>query len=124
MGQNLRLIFNRVGAFVALYGLWLIVVLLWTVLSFYLHRTLLVVGLGVIQTPSLRPTGWSTDTLTGIDRCGYLILGAVWLGMVLYTEGYLREGMEEGTLLVRTGRLLMIIITLFGLGFGLTFLAT
>ena len=124
MGQDLRLKFNRVGAFAALYGLWLAIVLLWTIVSLYLQRTLLVIGLWVIQSPTLRPTGWSTSTLAGINRCGYLILGVVWLGVVLYTERYLREGMEDGVLLVRTGRLLVIIVIFFGLSLALSFLVT
>jgi hypothetical protein len=123
MGQNLRPNFNRIGAFVALYGLWLVIVLLWSIVSLYLQRTLLVLALWVIQTPALRPAGWSTSTLVGINRCGYLILGGVWLGMVLYTERYLREGLDEGALLVRAGRLLAIIAIVFGLSLALTFLA-
>lgn len=107
----------------ALYGLWLVIVLLWSIVSLYLQRTLLVLALWVIQTPALRPAGWSTSTLVGINRCGYLILGGVWLGMVLYTERYLREGLDEGALLVRAGRLLAIIAIVFGLSLALTFLA-
>ena len=123
MSQNLRLKLTRAGTFAALYGLWLVIVLLWTIVSLYLQRTLLIAGLWIIQSPGLRPTGWSTSTLAGINRCGYLILGIVWLGVVIFTERYLREGLAEGVLLVRAGRLLAIIAIVFGLSLTLSFLA-
>lgn len=110
------------GAMAFLYGLWLGLAALWAVAAFQLQATLLYIGYLIIQNPALRPTGWNTSTLAGINRCTFLLLGSLWLGLVIYTEKYLRESLVEDRLLVNAGRLLLIIGGIYGFSAGLLYL--
>lgn len=105
---------KQVGTWLGLYSLWLLLSTLWGVVAFQMQTTLLYLGILVVQTPEIRPTGWNTGTISGINRCTFLILGSLWLGLVVFTEKYLREGREENRLLARAGRLLLIIGGLYG----------
>ena len=122
MSHNLQTKSKRLGATIFLYGLWLGVAALWAVVAFQVQATLLYVGFLIIQNPSLRPTGWNTGTLSGITRCTFLLLGALWLGLVIYSERYLRESLEEDRLLVNAGRLLLVIGAIYGFSVGLLFI--
>jgi hypothetical protein len=86
------------------------------------QNLVLYLGILVIQNDALRPTGWSSDTLSGINRCGFLVLGSLWLGMVVFTEKYLREGAAEQQLLRRALRLALIGGAVYLLSAGLLFL--
>ena len=121
MSHNLQSKSKRLGAIVVLYGLWLGLAVLWALLAFQLQVTLLYIGNLIIQNPSLRPTGWNTGTLSGINRCTFLLLGSLWLGLVIYSERYLRESLEEDRLLINAGRLLLIIGGIYGFSVGLLY---
>jgi len=105
---------KQVGTWLGFYGLWLLLSTLWGVVAFQMQTTLLYLGILVVQTPEIRPAGWNTGTISGINRCTFLILGSLWLGLVVFTEKYLREGREENRLLARAGLLLLIIGGLYG----------
>lgn len=107
------------GAAILLYSLWLGVAALWAVVAFQIQSTLLFISILIIQNPSIRPTNWNTGTLSGINRCTFLLLGSLWLGLVIYSEKYLRESLEEDRLLINTGRLLLIIGGIYGFSAGL-----
>ena len=88
---------------------WLVFVILMTLTLFQVYATVIAVSLVVIENPTLRPTGWNTSSIHGIGRLLWLILGIFWLGWVMFTEGYLREGRDQQRLKRRTFRLLQIV---------------
>ncbi len=97
--------FKRILIFFSIYAWWLGLIVLWTFAAFQAQNLILYLGLLVIQTPSIRPPGWNNDTLVGINKCGFLILGSLWLGLAIFTEKYLREGACEERLLQNALRL-------------------
>ena len=113
---------RKIGVFVGLYGSWLLLAILWAIALFQVQALLLGLTLMVIQTPWLTPTGWNSSTLSGVLRCTYLLLGGLWLGLVIYTEQYLRESVAEQRLLLKSGRLCLIIVVIYGLGSLLLYL--
>ncbi len=94
---------------------WLLSAILITLALFQLHATLIALALVIIETPSLRPTGWYIGTLYGVSRALWLILGMFWLGWVTFTEGYLRE--DADLLKERVFRLSMIIGSIYLLSY-------
>jgi hypothetical protein len=94
--------------------LWLGLVILATFTAFQIHGTLIAISLAVIEDPSFRPPGWSTNTVFALSRVFWLILGILWLGWVMFTEGYLREGYEIQLLKQRTIRLTIILAAIYG----------
>ena len=121
-GHNLESKSKRMGALVFLYSLWLGLAAFWAVAAFQLQTTLLYIGYLIIENPSLRPTGWNTSTLSGINRCTFLLLGSLWLGLVIFSERYLRESLEEDRLLINAGRLLLIIGGIYGFSVALLYI--
>ena len=61
--------------------------------------------------------------LRAIDLFFMTGLGAAWLFAVMWSEGYLRNSIEEGRLSIRIGRLLLIELALIALSFGIHFLS-
>ena len=123
MSRKLQRRSKRIAPHIALYGLWLLLAALGVLAAFQLQVTLLHLGIVVVQNPDLRPVGWNTSTITGINRCTLLVLGALWLGLVIYSERYLRDGLEEHRLLGRGARLLLIIVAIYALSAGVLYLA-
>jgi len=88
---------------------WLILSVVVTLTLFQVHATLIVVAILVVDTPSLRPTGWTTGTIYGLSRLLWLILGIGWLGWVMYTYEDFRESKQLKILKGRFFRLLLIL---------------
>jgi hypothetical protein len=88
---------------------WLGLAVFATLTAFQVHGTLIALSLAVIENPSLRPLGWSTDTVYALSRVFWLVLGIFWLGWVMFTEGYLREGYQRQLLKNRTIRLAILL---------------
>jgi hypothetical protein len=88
---------------------WLGLAVLATLTAFQIHGTLIAISLAVIDNPVLRPTGWSTDTVYALSRVFWLVIGILWLGWVMFTEGYLREGYQLQLLKHRTLRLIIVL---------------
>ena len=103
-------IFSRIGYAV----FWLGLVVLATFTAFQIHGTLIAVALAAIKNPALRPYGWTTSTIYALSRMLWLVLGILWLGWVMFTEGYLREGYQQQLLKQRTFRLTIILAVLYG----------
>jgi hypothetical protein len=97
MTKNIALKSKRVLSALSFYLFWVILAALGVAVAFQLHITFVYLGLLVIQSP-LRPTGWNTSTLSGISRCGYVLFGLLWLGLVLSLGRYLSAGLDEGRL--------------------------
>jgi hypothetical protein len=110
MIQKIQPIISRIGYVV----FWLGLAVLATFIAFQVHGTLIAISLAVIKNPSLRPPGWSTDTIYALSRVFWLILGIIWLGWVMFTEGYLSEGHQRSLLIQRIFRLLVILAATYG----------
>ncbi|HSF83338.1 MAG TPA: hypothetical protein VLA49_19025 [Anaerolineales bacterium] len=95
------------------YAIWLVLAILVTITGFQVHTTLIAVAIRVVQNPSIRPPGWTTNTIYGLSRLIWLILGIFWLGWVMFTEGYLSEGKRMEILKTRSLRLLLIIVAIY-----------
>ena len=90
--------------------------LYWTILgvgvtftSFQIHATMITIALEIVSSPSLRPTGWNTDTVYGLSRLLWLLVGIGWLGWVMFTFDYLREARQPKILRGRFVRLVLIL---------------
>jgi uncharacterized membrane protein YadS len=111
--ERLKSAFSNLSYFV----FWLVLAVLVTLSAFQLHATLTAISISIIENPSLRPTGWTFDTVHGLGRVFWLILGILWLGWVMYTEGYLREGKDNQRLIPRFVRLLLILVGIYALNY-------
>ena len=118
MGQKIQTKLQQVGSTIGVYGLWLASIALWVLVAIQFQRVILVVGNFIIETPAIKPVGWNSETLNGISRCGFVIAGALLLGVIIYTERYLREAAAENQLMIRAGRLFLIGggLLIFGIG--------
>jgi hypothetical protein len=116
---------NRLQPIIAWIGyfvIWLSSIIFVTLTAFQVHGTLIAISLAVIENPNLRPPGWSTNTTYGLSRVFWLILGILWLGWVMYTEGYLREGYQRHLLIQRSVRLGIILAVVYGSSLIILFL--
>ena len=112
---------NSVLISIGFYILWILTAGLWAVAIFRMHDLTVLLGAIVIRSP-LRPEGWNASTLTGVYRCGFLILGSLWLGITVFAEKYLREAASAHHLLKNAGLLLLIGGGLYLFSTGLLFL--
>ncbi len=88
---------------------WLVLVVLATLTGFQIHTTLITLALAAVNNPSLRPSGWTTQTIYGLSRFLWLALGIVWLVWVMFTQEYLSEGKQLQILRQRIMRLLIML---------------
>lgn len=102
--ERAQAVLSRLGYLIV----WVISAILITLTLFQVHVTLIAIAVNIINNPSLRPVGWTTGSVYGLSRLLWLILGIIWLGWILFSEGYLREGLERNLLKQRTLRLLLI----------------
>ena len=96
---------------------WVVLAALSAFVVFQIHATLIASSIAVIENPNLRPPGWSMNTTYGLSRVFWLILGILWLGWVMFTEGYLREGKNRKLLIKRSLLLLVIVAAVYGLNY-------
>jgi hypothetical protein len=96
---------------------WIVLAALAAFVAFQIHATLIAIAIAVIENPSLRPSGWSTDTIYGLSRVFWLILGIFWLGWVTFIEGYLREGKNHQLLIKQSTLLLVILGVIYGINY-------
>jgi hypothetical protein len=118
MSQRVRDILAGLGV----YGLWGILGALAVLAGIQIYITLLFVGLLVVQNPATRPPGWNTSTIHGLSRFLVLVLGGLWLLLVSFLEGYLREGKRLRRLWARALRAALFIGALYGISYGVLFL--
>lgn len=93
---------------------WLTLSVFATLTAFQVHGTLIAISLVIVENASLRPLGWSTDTVYALSRIFWLVLGIFWLGWVMFTEGYLSEGYQQQLIIKRTLRLTVILAVIYG----------
>ena len=108
---------------ITLYIVWGLVAILWTLTAFQVRAALLALSLVIIQTPALSPYGWNTSTLHGLNRLFVLIIGALWLGTVMFSQNYLREALEEQAFLPKLKRLLLVIGATYLISGALSYLS-
>ncbi|MEZ4621321.1 MAG: hypothetical protein R2867_38275 [Caldilineaceae bacterium] len=96
---------------------WLALTLLATVTAWQLHITVLYLAALLIANPTLRPTGWSSETLVGVSKLSILLWGSLWLIFVFYMEFKLRESMQERRLRRQIGWFGGILLALYGLAY-------
>jgi hypothetical protein len=113
MLQRLQSITNNISYLV----FWIIVAVLAALTAFQLHANLILISMAIINNPTLRPTGWSTDTIYGLSRVFWLVLGIFWLGLVMYSERNLYEGKNQGQLLKRFTLLIIILGVIYGVSY-------
>ena len=87
-------------------AVWLVLAISAALTAFQIHATLLFLGLLIVENPTFRPSGWSTNTIHSLSRILILTLGAFWLGFVVFLENYLREGRDRQVLRSRLLRLI------------------
>ena len=94
--------------YVACYLIWFLVggLGLWLI---FLFRTNL-----VEDVLFMRVSGWQVGA---IDRWFVYVGGGVWIVVIFLLEGYLRQGAEQGKLIIRSGKVLAIQLTLVALSF-------
>jgi hypothetical protein len=118
MRERLRSAFGNLGYFI----IWLVLAALAGLTGFQLYATLIAVSIAVIENPSLRPIGWSMDTTYGLSRVFWVVIGILWLGWVMYTEGHLREGKNRQILIKRSLGLLLVLGGIYALSYLLLLL--
>jgi hypothetical protein len=96
---------------------WIILAALAVFVMFQIHATLIAIAIVVIENPDLRPLGWSMDTTYGLSRVFWLILGIFLLGWIMFTEGYLQEGVTQKRLLKRFFLSLVIVGVVYGINY-------
>ena len=88
---------------------WLILSILAALTSFQVHATLIALALQLVNTPSLRPSGWSTQTIYGLSRLLWVIFGIFWIIWVMVTQEFLSEGKQLHALKKRIFWLFLIV---------------
>jgi hypothetical protein len=88
---------------------WLILSVSVTLTLFQVHATFISIAVVVVDTPSLRPIGWTSGTIYGLSRLLWLLLGICWLGWIMYTYEHLRESKQLKILGQRFFRLLLLL---------------
>ncbi|MDP9381119.1 MAG: hypothetical protein M3Q29_13410 [Chloroflexota bacterium] len=88
----------QVGMYAACYLLWMLLSALGLWIFFQLQTAL---------TQLMRVLSTDAYVVNTVVRAGTLLLGLVWLGGVILSESYLRDGVIEGRLWGRAGRVLL-----------------
>ena len=101
MNRRLQIVVDYLGV----YGLWLLLAVFAALTAFEVYAASIYLGILVVENPVLRPVGWSTTTITSLSRMVVLILGILWLGLIIFSEEFLREGQEQQVLISRVKRL-------------------
>lgn len=122
MGQNTQSKAGAMLAWLGLYGMWGVLSILWAVLAFQVQALFVYLGILLIQSRSLTPVGWNSGTVAGLTRCGFLLWGAVWLGVVMYSHNVLKEALVEHRLLRQSGLMAGLIGAIYLAVTGLLFL--
>jgi hypothetical protein len=97
MTKNFVLKSKKLLDAVGFYLLWFGLAALGVVVALQFQVTFVYLGILLVESP-FRPPAWNSSNIAGVNRCGYLIIGVLWLGLVFYLEKYLEAGLEAGHL--------------------------
>lgn len=117
-GRTIRNIIATLGYF----GAWGLIAVLLVPALMQVKTLLVFIALLIINNETLRPPGWNTDTLVGVDKCTTFLAIGTWLFVVMFAERYLREAREQGRFWVQAGRAIVVIIGIYGASAALLFL--
>ncbi len=95
------------------FGLWGVTAVLLIPTLLQVKALILYTSLLMIESESFRPPGWNTGTLTGVDKCTTFLGIVIWLIVVMFAEGHLRESIAQGKFLSYAGRMLLIILSVY-----------
>lgn len=101
------------------YGMWIVLSILVGVVAWYVHTTILYLALQLVEHPTWRPTGWSTDSLAGVARLSIFALGSAWLMIALWMEGALRRSLLEGRFWSFAARLTVVVGIVWAICYGI-----
>jgi len=113
MNHNLQVKSKNLALGLAVYGLTGLLALLYALAAFQLQALIVYLGILIVQSPSLRPAGWNSSTIVGLNKCGIVILGMLWLGLVLFSHHYLKEALAEHQLWSKAGWLALMSLGLY-----------
>lgn len=120
MREETRSIIKKIISFLS----WLMLSILITLTTFKWHTTLIAISYVIVENPSLRPAGWTRDTIFILGRVLWLILGTIWLGIETFTFEFIIETKRPQILLRRVFRILIILGVAYSISYGiLLFLA-
>ena len=80
---------------VVYYGAWGLTAILLIPMLMQVRALILFLALLMINNDAVRPPGWSSSTLVGVDKCTLLVLIAAWLIGVFFAEGHIREAIAS-----------------------------
>ena len=83
---------------------WLLLSVMVVLVAFQVHSLVMIAGTWLIESPTLRPYGWSSTTLAGVSSFAYLVLGGITLGVITFLEQGLSRAATENRLLRQTGK--------------------
>ncbi len=72
--------------------------------AFQAHSLVMIAGVWLVESPALRPYGWSSTTLSGVSSFAYLVLGGITLAIITFWEQGLSRAATENRLLRQTGK--------------------
>jgi hypothetical protein len=113
MNHNLQVKSKNLALGLAFLGLTGLLALLYALAAFQLHALIVYLGILIVESPSLRPVGWNSSTIVGVNKCGIVILGMLWLGLVLFSHHYLKEALADHQLWSKAGRLVLMSLGLY-----------
>ena len=69
----------------------------------------LYLALQLIKNDALRPPGWNSETMAGVDKCTTFVALGAWLILFLYAEGQIQEAQIKDQFWAQTGKMWLII---------------
>lgn len=106
---------NKVLTGLTIYVGWSALAAWWAIVFFQVQVLLIALAIFIGQTPALTPPGWHSGQVSGVYRCSTVILGAGWLGLVLFMLHWLQEKAPEGQLWRSGAKLALIGLGVYGL---------
>lgn len=99
------------------FALWLLLSGLAIGVAWQAHISTLYLGTLLINHPTWRPAGWSSDTLVGISKLSLLIWASLCFIWIMYAENRLRESVNQRRLLRQSLRFLIGLAACFALAY-------
>lgn len=88
---------------------WIAIVVLLAATLNYVKILLLYLSIQLIENDALRPTGWNTGTMAGVDKCLTVLFVILWLMGAMYSVTYIREALDANQFWGRMARVLGIL---------------
>lgn len=89
---------ESVSRTLAIYLIWLLLVLVWTWAIWQLHTGVVVAAAAYLASDLPKPADWYAATINPISRFSVLVNGSLWLILILWMENILRAQARRGRL--------------------------